>query len=46
VKDGKRGSRVVLVPSFAQTGILVFVGLKSRDIRIVRLTEDVLVRSG
>jgi len=43
VKDGKHRSRVVLVPSFAQTGILVLVGLKSLDVRIVRLTEDVLV---
>ena len=42
VKDGKRRSRVVLVPSFAQTGILVLVGLKSLDVRIVRLTEDIL----
>jgi DNA polymerase delta subunit 2 len=40
VKDGKRRSRVVLIPSFAQTGILVLVGLKSLDVRIVRLTED------
>jgi DNA polymerase delta subunit 2 len=46
VKDGKRKSRVVLVPSFAQTGILVLVGLKSLDVRIVRLTEDILARSG
>ncbi|KAI0255404.1 DNA polymerase alpha/epsilon subunit B-domain-containing protein [Lactifluus subvellereus] len=42
VKDGKRRSRVILVPSFAQTGILVLVGLKSLNVRIVRLTEDVL----
>jgi len=46
VKDGKRRSRVVLVPSFAQTGILVLVGLKSLDVRIVRLTEDILAHSG
>lgn len=46
VKDGKRKSRVVLVPSFAQTGILVLVGLKSLDVRIVRLTEDILALSG
>jgi len=44
-KDGKRRSRVILVPSFAQTGILVLVGLKSLDVRIVRLTEDILARS-
>ncbi|KAI0282558.1 DNA polymerase alpha/epsilon subunit B-domain-containing protein [Russula aff. rugulosa BPL654] len=41
VKDGKLRSRVVLVPSFAQTGIVVLVGLKSLDVRIVRLTEDI-----
>ena len=46
LKDGKRRSRVILVPSFAQTGILVLVGLKSLDVRIVRLTEDILARSG
>lgn len=46
VKDGGRRSRVVLVPSFAQTGILVLVGLKSLDVRIVRLTEDILACSG
>jgi DNA polymerase delta subunit 2 len=45
VKDGKRRSRVILVPSFAQTGILVLVGLKSLDVRIVRLTEDVLAHA-
>ncbi|KAH9967865.1 DNA polymerase alpha/epsilon subunit B-domain-containing protein [Russula dissimulans] len=45
VKDGKRRSRVILVPSFARTGILVLVGLKSLDVRIVRLTEDILARS-
>ena len=43
VRDGKRRSRVVLVPSFSETGILVLVGLKSLDVRIVRLTEDMLV---
>jgi len=43
VKDGKRRSRVILVPSFAQTGVLVLVGLKSLDVRIVRLTDDILV---
>jgi DNA polymerase delta subunit 2 len=42
VKDGKRRSRVILVPSFAETGILVLVSLKSLDVRIVRLTEDIL----
>ena len=46
VKDEKRRCRVVLVPSFAQTGILVLVGLKSLDVRIVRLTEDILAHSG
>ena len=46
VKDGNRSSRVVLVPSFAQTGILVLVGLRSLDVRIVRLTEDILSHSG
>ena len=46
VKDGKRRSRVVLVPSFSQTGILVLVGLKSLDVRVVRLTEDILARFG
>ncbi len=51
MKVGKRRSRVVLVPSFvvpsfAQTGILVLVGLKSLDVRIVRLTEDILAHSG
>ena len=45
VKDGKRRSRVILVPSFAQTGILVLVGLKSLDVRVVRLTEDILAHS-
>lgn len=45
VKDGKRRSRVILVPSFAQTGILVLVGLKSLDVRIVRLTDDILAYS-
>jgi hypothetical protein len=40
VKDGKRKSRVAQVPS------LVLVGLKSLDVRIVRLTEDILARSG
>lgn len=45
VKEGKRRSRVILVPSFAQTGILVLVGLKSLDVRIVRLTEDILPQS-
>lgn len=45
VEDGKRRSRVVLVPSFAETGILVLVGLKSLDVRIVRLTEDILPHS-
>ncbi len=46
VKDGNRWSRVVLVPSFAQTGILVLVGLRSLDVRIVRFTEDILSHSG
>ncbi|KAH9082180.1 DNA polymerase alpha/epsilon subunit B-domain-containing protein [Lactarius deliciosus] len=46
VKDGNRRSRVVLVPSFAQTGILVLVGLRSLDVRIVRLTEDIVSHSG
>ena len=46
VKDGKRRSRVILVPSFAQTGILVLVGLKSLDVRVVRLTEDILACFG
>ncbi|KAH9048978.1 DNA polymerase alpha/epsilon subunit B-domain-containing protein [Lactarius hengduanensis] len=46
VKDGNRRSRVVLVPSFAQTGILVLVGLRSLDVRIVRLTEDIISHSG
>ncbi len=46
VKDGKRRSRVVLVPSFAQTGILVLVGLRSLAVQIVRLTEDILSHSG
>ena len=45
VKEGKRRSRVILVPSFAQTGIVVLVGLKSLDVRIVRLTEDILAHS-
>ncbi|KAI0303394.1 hypothetical protein B0F90DRAFT_1667298 [Multifurca ochricompacta] len=45
VRDGKRRSRVVLVPSFAQTGVLVLVGLTSLNVRIVRLTEDILTRS-
>jgi DNA polymerase delta subunit 2 len=45
VKDGKRRSRVILVPSFAQTGILVLVGLKSLDVRIIRLTDDILAYS-
>ncbi|KAF8273876.1 DNA polymerase alpha/epsilon subunit B-domain-containing protein [Lactarius quietus] len=30
----------------AQTGILVLVGLRSLDVRIVRLTEDILSHSG
>lgn len=46
VKDGKCRSRVVLVPSFAQTGVLVLVGLRSLGVRIVRLTEDILSHSG
>jgi len=46
LKDGKRRSRVVLVPSFAQTGILVLVSLKSLDAQIVRVTEDILALSG
>ncbi|KAH8998872.1 DNA polymerase alpha/epsilon subunit B-domain-containing protein [Lactarius hatsudake] len=46
VQDGNRRSRVVLVPSFAQTGILVLVGLRSLDVRIVRLTEDIISHSG
>ncbi|KAH9985573.1 hypothetical protein BJV77DRAFT_1031940 [Russula vinacea] len=41
----KRRSRVILVPSFAQTGILVLVGLKSLDVRMVRLTDDILAHS-
>jgi DNA polymerase delta subunit 2 len=45
VKDGKRRCRVILVPSFAQTGVVVLVGLKSLDVRIVRLTEDILARA-
>jgi DNA polymerase delta subunit 2 len=45
VEEGKRRSRVILVPSFAQTGILVLVGLKSLDVRIVRLTDDILAHS-
>lgn len=45
VKDGKSRSRVILVPSFAQTGILVLVGLKLLDVRIVRLTDDILAHS-
>lgn len=46
MKHGDSCSRVVLVPSFAQTGILVLVGLKSLDVRIVRLTEDILSHPG
>jgi DNA polymerase delta subunit 2 len=42
VKDGKHRSRVILVPSFAQTGVLVLVGLRSLDVRIIRVTEDIL----
>jgi DNA polymerase delta subunit 2 len=45
VKDGKRRCRVILVPSFAQTGIVVLVGLRSLDVRIVRVTEDILADS-
>jgi len=45
VKEGKRRSRVILVPCFAQTGIVVLVGLKALDVRIVRLTEDILAHS-
>jgi len=46
VKNGNSRCRVVLVPSFAQTGMLVLVGLRSLDVRIVRLTEDILSHSG
>jgi DNA polymerase delta subunit 2 len=46
VNDGKHRSRVILVPSFAQTGILVLVGLRSLDVRIVRLTQDILEHVG
>ena len=45
VEEGKCRSRVILVPSFAQTGILVLVGLKSLDVRMVRLTDDILAHS-
>ena len=45
VKDGKCRSRVVLVPSFAQTGILVLVDLTPVDARTVRQAEDILTRS-
>jgi len=45
VKMGDRRSRVVLVPSFSLTGILVLVSLRSLDVRIVRLTEDILSRT-
>jgi hypothetical protein len=45
VKDEKRRSRAVLIPSFAQL-VSWLVGFKSLDFRIVRLTENILVRSG
>ncbi|KAI0262892.1 hypothetical protein BC834DRAFT_889496 [Gloeopeniophorella convolvens] len=45
VDDGKRKCRVVLVPSFAETGVLVLVGLRSLGVRIVRLAEVVLAQS-
>ncbi|KAI9463390.1 DNA polymerase alpha/epsilon subunit B-domain-containing protein [Russula earlei] len=37
VTEGKYRSRVILVPSFAETGILVLVCLKSLDVRIVNI---------
>jgi DNA polymerase II small subunit/DNA polymerase delta subunit B len=45
VKGGKRRCRVTLFPSFAQTGIVVLVGLRSLDVRMVRVTEDIVADS-
>ncbi|KAI0318361.1 hypothetical protein OF83DRAFT_35169 [Amylostereum chailletii] len=36
VRDGVRRCRIVLVPSFSETGVLVLIGLKSLNVRTVK----------
>ncbi|KAA1471233.1 hypothetical protein DENSPDRAFT_819272 [Dentipellis sp. KUC8613] len=36
VTDGDRRCRIVLVPSFAKTGVLVLVGLRTLDVKVIR----------
>ncbi|KAI0050000.1 hypothetical protein FA95DRAFT_699604 [Auriscalpium vulgare] len=40
VQEGARRCRVVLVPSFAETGVLVLVGLRTLDVRAVRFAVE------
>ncbi|THH14322.1 hypothetical protein EW146_g5992 [Bondarzewia mesenterica] len=40
VKQGSKQCRIVLVPKFAETGVLVLVGLKMLDVRIVKFSVE------
>lgn len=40
MKEEEQKCRVVLVPTFAETGVLVLVGLRRLDAKIVRFVVD------
>lgn len=40
VHEGHRRCRIVLVPSFSETGVLVLVGLKTLNVRVIRFTVE------
>lgn len=40
VKDDERRCRIVLVPNFAETGVLVLVGMRRLDAKIVKFAVD------
>ncbi|KAI0060886.1 hypothetical protein BV25DRAFT_912021 [Artomyces pyxidatus] len=40
VREGKRRCRIVLIPSFSESGVLVLVSLKTLDVRLVRFAAE------
>lgn len=40
MKDDERRCRIVLVPNFAETGVLVLVGMRRLDAKIVKFSVD------
>lgn len=40
MKDDERICRIVLVPNFAETGVLVLVGMRRLDAKLVKFAVD------